>query len=83
MVGFIWMRQKMAPWEGYPLNPTIVRFVVIYVVILLVLEMVLFGLNFFHISLRFYVNIANTAHIIGGLTGVMLARLPFFSRSTK
>jgi GlpG protein len=82
MVGFIWMRQKLAPWEGYPLNPTIVRFVVIYVVLLLVLEMVLLGLDFFHVTQR-YVNIANTAHIIGGLTGVILARLPFFSRSAK
>ncbi len=43
MVGFIWMRQKKAPWEGYPLHPTIVRFIVIYVVVLLVLEMVSLG----------------------------------------
>ncbi len=82
MVGFIWMRQKMAPWEGYPLNPTIVRFVVIYVAILLVLEMLSLGLDFFHVT-ELYANIANTAHIIGGLTGVLLARLHFFSRSTK
>jgi GlpG protein len=82
MVGFIWMRQKMAPWEGYPLNPTIIRFVVIYVAILLVLEMVSLGLDFFHVT-ELYANIANTAHIIGGLAGVLLARLPFFSRSTK
>ncbi len=82
MVGFIWMRQKKAPWEGYPLNPTIVRFVVIYVAILLGLEMVSLGLDFFHVT-ELYANIANTAHIMGGLTGVLLARLPFFSRSTK
>lgn len=82
MVGFIWMRQKMAPWEGYPLNPTIVRFIVIYVAILLVLEMVSLGLDFFHVT-ELYANIANTAHIVGGLAGVLLARLPFFSRSTK
>jgi len=81
MVGFIWMRQKMAPWEGYPLDPKIVRFIVIYVVILLALEMVSLGLGFFHIELG--VNIANTAHIVGGLTGVLLARLPFFRRSVK
>jgi GlpG protein len=82
MVGFIWMRQKIAPWEGYPLNPTIVRFIVIYVAILLVLEMVSLGLDFFHVT-ELYANIANTAHIVGGLAGVLLARLPFFSRSTK
>lgn len=81
MVGFIWMRQKMAPWEGYPLDPNIVRFIVIYVVVLLALEMVTLGLGFFHIELG--VNIANTAHIVGGLMGVLLARLPFFKRSIK
>ncbi len=82
MVGFIWMRQKIAPWEGYPLNPAIVRFIVVYVAILLILAMILFCFDFFHIS-RFPFNIANTAHIIGGLTGILLARLPFFSRSVK
>jgi GlpG protein len=82
LVGFIWMRQRSAPWEGYPLNPTIVRFIVIYVLILLVLETISLGLDFFHVT-ELYANIANTAHIIGGLTGVLLARLPFFSRSTK
>jgi GlpG protein len=82
MVGFIWMRQKMAPWEGYPLNPTVVRFIVIYVAILFVLALVSLGLDFFHVN-EFYANIANTAHIIGGMTGVLLARLPFFSRNTK
>lgn len=79
MVGFIWMRQKKAPWEGYPLQPVIVRFIVVYIVILFLLEMVSLGLDFFHVT-ELYANIANTAHIIGGLTGVLLARLPFFSR---
>ena len=82
MVGFIWMRQKMAPWEGYPLQPTIVRFILIYVIVLLVLELVSLGLDFFHVT-ELYANIANTAHIIGGLTGIFLARLPFFSRSHR
>ena len=82
MVGFIWMRQKMAPWEGYPLQPTIVRFILIYVMVLLVLELVSLGLDFFHVT-ELYANIANTAHIIGGLTGIVLARLPFFSRSSR
>ncbi len=82
MVGFIWMRQKMAPWEGYPLHPTVVRFVVIYVVVLLALELVSVGLDYFHVT-ELYANIANTAHIVGGVTGILLARLPFFSRSRR
>ena len=54
----------------------------IYVVVLLLLGVTLVGLNFFHVT-ELNIAIANTAHIIGGLTGVLLARLPFFSRSTK
>jgi GlpG protein len=82
MVGFIWMRQKMAPWEGYPLQPVVVRFIVIYVAALLALELVSVALDFFHVT-ELYANIANTAHIVGGVTGILLARFPFFSRSKK
>ena len=82
MVGFIWTRQKMAPWEGYPLHPTVVRFIVIYVLVLLALELVSVGLDYFHVT-ELYANIANTAHIIGGVTGVLLARFPFFNRSRR
>lgn len=82
MVGFIWMRQKLAPWEGYPLQPVIVRFMAIYVVVLLALEVVSIGLDYFRVT-ELYAPIANTAHIVGGITGILLARFPFFSRSKK
>jgi rhomboid protease GlpG len=82
MVGFIWMRQKKAPWEGYPLHPTVIRFLLIYIAALLGLEIVSMALDYFHVT-ELYANIANTAHIIGGMTGIALARLPFFSRSTR
>ena len=26
MAGFIWMRQRKAPWEGYPLHPSTFSF---------------------------------------------------------
>jgi len=82
MVGFIWMRQKIAPGKGYPLNPTVVRFILIYVVILLGLEMVSLGLDFFHVT-ELYANIANTAHINRGHHGSPSCPPSFFSRSTK
>ncbi len=82
LVGFIWMRQKMAPWEGYPLQRAIIIFIVVFVLAMLVLELVSMGLEFFHVT-ELYANIANTAHIIGGITGILLARLPFFSRSHR
>ncbi len=82
MVGFIWMRQKIAPWEGYPLDPTVVRFIAIYVLGLLVLGIVSMTLDFFHVT-EMYANIANTAHIVGGLTGIACARIPLFNRIAR
>jgi GlpG protein len=82
MIGFIWMRQKLAPWEGYPLHSTVIRFILIYIVVITGLEMFSFGFKFFHLK-KFDTIFANTAHIIGGIAGILLARLPFFSRSRK
>lgn len=82
MIGFIWKRQKIAPWEGYPLQKGTALFILLFVFAMLALEMVSFGLQFFHVT-EISANIANTAHIIGGGVGVFLARLSVFSRSHK
>jgi GlpG protein len=79
LVGFIWMRQRIAPWEGYPLQRSVIVFITIFVLAMLAIELVTMGLEFFHVT-DLSANIANTAHIIGGVTGMCLARLPFFSR---
>ncbi|MBS3904723.1 MAG: rhomboid family intramembrane serine protease [Simkania sp.] len=80
MVGFIWMRQRLSPWEGYPLSNSTILFLVLFVLAMGLLQMVSLGLQLFGIE-GIVSNIANTAHIIGGLTGVFLARIPLFSRS--
>lgn len=82
MVGFIWMRQKLAPWEGYPLQRSTTLFIVIFVGAMLLLELLAFTLQFFSI-LHLSGGVANTAHVIGGLVGVALGRLRFFARSVK
>jgi len=79
LVGFIWMRQKKAPWEGYPLPRAIIVFITIFVLIMFVLELIALALQYFHV-LNLYPNIANAAHIIGAVTGILLARLSFFAR---
>jgi GlpG protein len=79
MVGFIWMRQRLAPWEGYPLHKGTILFLFLFVVAMLGLEVIAFFLEFFSAT-HFSANIANTAHIFGGLTGMLLARIPLFSR---
>ncbi len=80
LVGYIWMRQKIAPWEGYPLQKATIIFILIFVGAMMGLELLTFVLKLFSINLS--ANIANTAHIVGGLTGILLARVPFFSRRT-
>ncbi len=79
MVGFIWMRQKVAPWEGYPLQRPVIIFISIFVVAMLALEVISMTLQFFHLRAG-YANIANTAHVIGGVFGALLGRLSLFER---
>lgn len=79
MAGFIWMRQKVAPWEGYPLQKSTALFVLIFVLAMFALELFSFALQMFT-QAELTANIANTAHIIGGLIGLFLGKLAFFSR---
>lgn len=82
LVGFIWVRQKKAPWEGYPLQKTTILFIAVYIA-------ALFGLEIFSAiknavsTTPLSSNIGNTAHIVGGLIGALLACIPFFSRGPK
>lgn len=80
MVGFIWMRQKIAPWEGYPLQRPVITFITVFVLAMLALEIVSMALQFFHVT-EMFANIANTAHIVGAVVGALLGRLSLFERS--
>ncbi len=79
LAGFIWMRERLAPWEGYPLNRTTILFLVLFVVSMFALTFASFFLQIFT-SVAFAPNIANTAHIAGALIGAFLGRLSFFSQ---
>lgn len=79
MAGFIWSRQKKAPWEGYPLQKTTLLFILFFVVIMFGLEIASFIMHYFSYS-ELTPNIANTAHVVGGLTGLALGRLNYFAR---
>lgn len=78
LAGFTWMREKMAPWEGYPLNKTTFLLLAIFIGGMFFLEFIAFLLQSFT-SIPFEPGIANTAHIGGALIGIWLARFPFFS----
>lgn len=79
LAAFIWMRQKRAPWEGYPLQKSTVLFLLLFVLAMFAIELITFGLQMFSV-LKVTPNIANTAHIVGGLAGLLLGRCSFFSR---
>lgn len=78
MVGYIWARQKKAPWEGYPVDRSTFTFIFLYVVFL-------FGLQFLSFFLEIFgkeplaVGIGNTAHITGGIIGYFLGLSKLFS----
>jgi len=82
LVGFIWMRQRMSPWEGYPLSNGIVFFLLIFILAMLFLEWISLGLQLFG-KTPFVGHIANTAHISGGLIGLLLARIPLFAHKSS
>ena len=79
MAGFIWSRQKKAPWEGYPLQKSTLYFILIYIILMVGLEIGLVLLNYLS-SHELGINIANTAHVVGGLVGLGLGRLNYFAR---
>lgn len=79
MAGFIWSRQKKSPWEGYPLQRTTLMFILFFVVVMFGLEIASFALQYFSYA-ELTPNIANTAHVVGGLTGLVLGRLNYFAR---
>jgi GlpG protein len=78
LAGFIWMREKVAPWEGYPLNRSTILFLAFFVLAMFALQLSSFFLLLFT-SVQFNPNIANTAHIAGALIGAWLARFKFFA----
>ncbi len=82
MAGFIWMRQKRAPWEGYPLNKPTIVFILLFVLAMFVLEISTVVLQLLGV-VDLSAHIANTAHIVGGVTGIFLGRLSLFSRNRQ
>jgi GlpG protein len=77
--GFIWMRERVAPWEGYPLDRATILFIVVYIGALLILQVFTFFLQIFTTS-SFAPNIANSAHIAGAIFGAYLGRFRYFAR---
>lgn len=78
MLTFIWVRQRTAAWEGYPLEKSTIMFMMVFIVAMTAIQLGSFFLeNQYHVSVSS--GIANTAHLSGALIGACLAYLPCFA----
>lgn len=81
MLTFIWMRQKVAAWEGYPLESSTFKFMMFFIFAMFFIQAVSFYLEIQH-NTSISPGIANAAHLAGAFSGVILGRLSFFSLKT-
>jgi GlpG protein len=78
MLAFIWVRQKRAAWEGYQIDRLTLIFMLVFIIGMALLQLVSFFVEK-SFDLAFSPNIANVAHLAGGLMGLLFGRLNFFS----
>ncbi|MDX8431140.1 MAG: rhomboid family intramembrane serine protease [Candidatus Algichlamydia australiensis] len=79
LAGFIWYRQRKAPWEGYPLQKATAIFLGVFIFGMMGFQIVLFILQRFF-QIEWNLRIANSAHVVGALVGIFLARFPLFTK---
>lgn len=81
-MSFIWIRQKIAPWEAYPLQKSVITFMAIFIFGMFGLSVLSFLTeSFYHFPLA--PSVANTAHITGVAVGLLLGLLPLFASRKK
>lgn len=79
LAGFSYVREKIAPWEGYPMSSSIATFLLIFVLGLTAVQVVTFFATVITGS-SYFLPIANTAHIVGAIVGAVLGRFSWFSQ---
>lgn len=78
MLAFIWARQRHAAWEGYQMDRQTFIFMLLFILGMAGVQTVSFILEK-SFEWSFSPNIANMAHLSGGIGGYALGRLNFFS----
>lgn len=81
MAGFVTTRQRLAPWESYPLPHQAYQFLIFWVWLLIALSgaMLFLALQ----GVTFAIGFGNTAHVSGLLAGKILGRFSFFSSAKQ
>ncbi len=80
LVGFIWQKQKKFPEQRFRMDPSTARFVFYFVIGMFLLEIFLLFLEKTE-KLQLVFAVGNTAHILGGIVGILLAKTSYFSPS--
>lgn len=78
MVAFIWVRQRIAPWEGYPTPKSVFLFIGVYIILMFILSFFSFVTQSLNVNIP-TPSIANTGHLVGAICGFLFGRLSFFS----
>lgn len=81
--GFIWVRQKKAPWEGYNVPRGTLLFLFVFIVGMFLLQAVALVISKMHLGDFSVGQIGNTAHIVGLMCGLLFGRIPIFYRLTS
>lgn len=82
MLAFIYVRQKNAAWEGYQMQQGTFSFMLFFVLAIVAVQSLSFILDATGVA-KLSINIANTAHVVGGFTGALLGKLSFFEMKLK
>ncbi|MDP1835994.1 MAG: rhomboid family intramembrane serine protease [Chlamydiales bacterium] len=78
MLGFIYMRQRLAAWEGYQLQRVTLGFLAFFIFTMLAIQVVsFFGEVYWNMHLA--PRIANTAHLAGLAMGLLMGKLDYFA----
>lgn len=78
MLAYIWLRQHIAPWEGYQLDRLTILFIVLFIALMAFLQLVAFFVGTFS-GIEVTTGIANTAHLTGAAIGLLLGKMSYFS----
>ena len=79
IIGYIWVRKRIAPWEVYLVRKETIHFFMIFIFGFLGIQVVAFLLQKFT-GFVLPITIANTGHISGLLIGMLIARTHILSR---
>jgi GlpG protein len=78
LIGFVWQRQRLCPWEGYSLHSSTFMVIGFFLLLPLVIQVASFYTEIYTQESLSVSNIANTAHFAGLLIGCLLGKSSLF-----